>query len=150
MFFVALSFLDNRSPSWLSPSAPILFSASPAAIRKLHGRRCITGLAFMDALVSPFRDRVDVALREATFVHDMLAGFLIGKPGRHGSSHDRVLQGSCPRARLFVRQQRHRRNLSRTMASLAILLKNRLDILVKRHRSDRRRCAYSRYAAPST
>ncbi len=41
---------------------------------------------------------------------------------------------ACPRPRLLIRHQRHRRNFARAMATLAVILQNRQHIFIERRR----------------
>jgi hypothetical protein len=60
----------------------------------------------------------------------------IGKPWRHHLHPDGVRHGRGPRTRLIVGHERHRRHFSRTVTTLAVILKDGQNVLVKSRRSD--------------
>ena len=62
----------------------------------------------------------------------------IRKPWRHRSRHNCVLHCLCPWTSILIGEQRHRRNLTRPMTSLAIFLKDWQYVLIKGHRWLRR------------
>src|SRR6185436_6809888 len=58
----------------------------------------------------------------------------VREPRRHLAFDDAVPDGSRPRPRALIIQQRHRADLAWPMAVLAVLLKNRQDVFRKGHR----------------
>ena len=78
----------------------------------------------------PCRDRCDLLLGQRIVIGKMPVSW-IGEPRRHHLHFDRMCHGIGPRSSLFVGDQRHRRNFTRTMAALAVLLKNGQHILIK-------------------
>ncbi len=72
---------------------------------------------------SPCGNRCDLLLRQRRVVGKMPVP-RIGKPRRHHLHLDCMRHGARPRSRLLVGHERHRRNFSRTMAALAVILQN--------------------------
>src|SRR6516164_2833564 len=63
-----------------------------------------------------------------------MADVRLREPGRHLSLDHRSLDGLGPRTRVLIGEKRHRGNLPRPMAALAVLLKDRKDVLVEGNR----------------
>src|SRR5438067_221706 len=68
-----------------------------------------------------------------------MAHLRIGEPGRHLPAGDRSLDRLGPRTRVRIAEQRKGRHFTGTVASLAILLQNRQDVLTKGGGSSHRR-----------
>src|SRR5262249_58245488 len=66
---------------------------------------------------------------------DELAVFGVGVPGRHAALLNHLADGPRPVHRVLVTDQRHRPDLSGTVAFLAVLLQDRGDIFCKRDRA---------------
>ena len=63
----------------------------------------------------------------------------IGKPRRHHLHFDRMRHRPGPRTRLLVGHEWHRRNFSRPMATLTMILQDRNHIFIERRRRGRSR-----------
>jgi len=104
----------------------------PSGLSEFHRGRGIPGIALWRAAVGPFHDRVDVGLGHRSIVTEAHRMFGIGKPRRHRLGDNCPLDGLGPGTYLFVGEERHRRDLVRPMAHLAMPLEDRLDISMKR------------------
>src|SRR6185295_4337187 len=93
-------------------------------------------IALDRAAVGPFDDLLDIALRQRPVVGEA-AVLRVGEPRRHLTAFDLGFDRACPGASLVVGQERHRRDLPRPMARLAIFLQNREHILGERGRGIR-------------
>src|SRR5215813_13716465 len=70
---------------------------------EMRTRRKIRVISLLRTAVHPGDDHIDVALREPRIVSKM-ADRRIRAPGRHLTREDTLLDRSCPRTRVFVRQ----------------------------------------------
>src|SRR5580704_385003 len=100
---------------------------------ELSRLRRIGGVAFGRARIDPRDQRLPIAGGERRIVREFSI-VRIGVPGRHLSAQHGASNGFRPRPRLSKGQQRHRRRFAGTVAVLAMLLENRLNIFVKRRR----------------
>src|SRR5579862_476224 len=73
-----------------------------------------------------------------------MAIFRIRKPWRHFFSDHCGLNRFGPRACVGVSEQRHRRNLARSMTGLAVLLQNREDVFLERGRCGPSGCSHQK------
>ena len=100
--------------------------------------RQVFRVALRRALIDPVHDRVDLLIAERHVVLEFLdADASVDMPRRHLTRGHAVFHRPRPRARVFKRDQRHRRDRIRLMALLTLRLKNRRDVLGKGHRSGR-------------
>src|SRR5215831_10147 len=60
-----------------------------------------------------------------------MSGLRICEPGRHFPARHSSFHRLCPRPDILVTKKRHRRDLAGTMARLAVLLKDRENILIE-------------------
>src|SRR6516164_6430194 len=102
----------------------------PSVRGPFDGRRGIFGIAFRRTPVRPFRDRVNFALVQRPVVGEM-ANFWISEPWRHLTGYHGKLHGLGPRPHAFVVEERHGRDLARTMTALTVLFENRQYVLAK-------------------
>ncbi len=100
------------------------------AFPPLNRRGLILGIPFRRAGVRPRGQSVDVGLAQAAVVGEVAVS-RIGEPGRHLAAQHRGPDRLRPGPRALISQQRHRADLARTMAGLAVLLQDRQDILIK-------------------
>ncbi len=97
--------------------------------------RHVLRIALRRAGVDPSDDRVDLVVGQRPIVLEMLdADRPVDVPRRHLPRRHARLDGACPRARLFVGDERHRRDRVRPMTRLTFLLEDRRDVLGERHR----------------
>ena len=88
------------------------------------------GIALRRAAVHPADDGVDLRVAQRAIVLELLnADGLVEVPGRHLTRGDAVLDRSRPRPRLFVGDERHRRDRIRPVAGLAFFLEDSRDVL---------------------
>ena len=86
-----------------------------------RGRRQVGEVALRRAGVDPTRDGVDLGLGQRPVVLEGLdAHRLVDVPGRHLPGLDAVPDGARPRPRVGVGLQRHRRDVARPVAVLAL------------------------------
>src|ERR1700688_1009839 len=102
------------------------------AVGPIHRRPHVLWIALQRTGVGPFGDRFDFTWLQGVVVQEA-TDLRICEPRWHLARSDGGLHRLGPRTRFFVRQERHRRYLARTMAGLAILLQNRKNVLVKGH-----------------
>ena len=93
-----------------------------------RGLRQIARIAFRRPAIGPFHDGVDLRGAQAHGVGEP-AVVRIGKPGRHLSVDDGVLDLGRTSAHVPIGQQRERAGFTGTMADLAILLDDWRDVL---------------------
>src|SRR5262245_35393882 len=92
----------------------------PAVLRPDDRSGRIFWISLRAAPAGPLGDCFDRGLRQRTVVNEVAIA-RIGKPRRHLPALALGLDGAGPRARLFVREKRHRRDLSRPVTTLAVL-----------------------------
>ena len=80
--------------------------------------------------VSPARNGIDICLFERTVIRKVPV-LSVREPGRHLACKHRALHGLRPRTGTFVAQERHGRRLAGTVAALAALLEQRLNVFVE-------------------
>ena len=105
----------------------VRFADAPA-FDPLRGLRQIARIAFRRSTIGPLHDRVDLGRAQAHGVGE-LAVVRIGKPWRHLSVDESVLDLGRTPARVLIGQQRERAGFTGTMADLAILLEDWRDVL---------------------
>ena len=105
---------------------------SDPSFHPLPRSRRILRIAFWRTGIHPSYESVDIRLGERAVIGE-LPEVRIGEPRRHLLRQYCLTDRFCPRARLFVRQQRHRGDLARTMTFLAVVLQNWLDVLMERN-----------------
>ena len=103
---------------------------TPATGRPVNRRGRVLGIAFGGPAVDPFHQRVDLALLQRSIIGEMPI-LRICEPWRHLPHGHRSLDRLRPRPRIFVAEQRHRRNLSWTVTGLTVFLKNGKDVFVE-------------------
>ena len=102
------------------------------------GRRHVLRIALRRAGVHPADDRVDLLVGERDVVLEFLhAHAAVDVPRRHLARFDAVLDRPRPGPRLFVGDERHRRDRVRLMARLTLRLENRRDVFRERDRCSR-------------
>ena len=104
------------------------FRMAPARGREARGFRGRPG-AFGGAAVRPRGDRLDLLVAQAGVVREVPEA-RVGEPRRHLARLDLGLDGTRPRPRVAVRQQRHRRHLVRPVAARAVVEQDGADVLV--------------------
>jgi hypothetical protein len=98
------------------------------------GRRHVLRIAFGRARIDPANDRVDLRVAQRHVVLEIVdADAHVDMPRRHLTRDDTLLDGTCPRARILIRDQRHRRDRIRLMALLTLVLENGRDVFAERH-----------------
>ena len=119
-------------------------------IMKRDRRRFVSGVAFRRTAVRPCAERRDFRVGQPLVVREVTVR-RIREPWRHLPLHDSGLDGFGPRTNVRVGQERHRRDLSRAMARLTVLLQNRQHLLVECDRfSFESCCGIARNRLPSS
>ncbi len=108
----------------------------PSAIRPRDWRRGIARVARRRAGICPPDQHVDLCCLQRAIVENV-GGATLSKPRRHLLRQHRSFDRTRPWTRGLVRLERHRRDLARTMAGLAVLLQERRHVLVERDRRSR-------------
>ena len=99
-------------------------------VRELTRRRHVGGISLQRAAVHPLDDRRDFLVAQRLSLSKCCTPtFLSMNHGGISRAATFCLDGLCPRARLFVSHQRHRRNRARVMTDLAMLLEDRRHVL---------------------
>ena len=99
-------------------------------VRKHPRRRHVRRIPARGAVVDPGGDHGDLRVAQRGIVLERLNSDVpIDVPGRHLARDDAIPYRTRPRPHLFIGNQRHRRHLSRPVASLARALQDRRDIL---------------------
>ena len=103
------------------------------------------------ARVDPPNDGVDLRTGQGPIVLEVLdSDRLVDVPGRHLTCLDPVLDRACPGPHLGIGLQRHRRDVARSVASLALRPEDRRDVLAEgrcgvilreRHPRNRKGCS---------
>ena len=101
-------------------------------LRESQRRGLVLGVAFGRAVVGPRGDHFDLFGAQAPVIGEV-AILRIGEPGRHFLRDHGRLERLGPGTRFRVSQQRHRRDFTRAMAFLAVLLQDRQDVLIECH-----------------
>ncbi len=104
------------------------------ALRELRQRRQRGAIAFTCSAVRPADDRVDLAVAQAQVVAER-AVRRVGVPRRHRTRADLLPDRASPGARIGVGEQRHRRDLARTMAARALVEHDRRDVAAEGRRA---------------
>src|SRR5579875_2248093 len=91
-------------------------------------RRQIPVLAVRRAVIEPGQERLFVLRRESAIIAEFAIAW-ISIPGRHSPFGDDFADSVRPRQGILEGQQRHRSDLSRTMALLAVVLQDAADLL---------------------
>lgn len=102
----------------------------PAAFGPLHGWRRIRRFARRRAGIDPGHNRVNLRLLQRAVIIKMSV-FGIGEPGRHFLCGDVGLDGCGPGTGALIVEEGKRANLSRPVATLAMLLNDGQHILVE-------------------
>src|SRR6185312_14283783 len=100
-------------------------------VRKRWSRRHVLRIAFKLGAVRPGFDGLHFYAGQTRIVRP-LAIMWVGEPWRHLAREHRFLNRRCPRLRILVGEQRHRRDIVRMMARHAMLIKNGRDVVSKR------------------
>src|SRR5439155_21921686 len=103
------------------------------AFNKLSRRGKVCAIAFRRARIDPADDRLYLPVAEPPIV-GKFANLRLGVPWRHSTRQDLFANRPRPRAHLFEVHEGHRRDLTRAMAGLTALLKNRYHVFAKRRR----------------
>ena len=117
-----------------------LADAPAVGIDRLRGK--VGGVAFGRAGRDPVQNGFFLDVGQAAVVQER-AVRRIGVPGRHRALGDLRADRPGPGARVAKSQERHRRNFARPVASRAVLVKDRRDVLGKRRRARGRAGALS-------
>ena len=106
--------------------------ANLPAVGELRRRWHIGRVAFFGAAIHPRRDRLNLFVGQTPIVREARI-VRIGQPGGHAPFDNHPLDGSCPRPRVLVGQERHRRDFAGTMTVDAIGVDDGRDILTECH-----------------
>src|SRR5438093_4030761 len=99
-------------------------------IGELARRWHVGGISLRSAGVGPLDERRDFLIGYGDVIIKLPdTHVLVDEPRRHLSGHDFRLDRLRPRPRLFISQQRHRRNRAFAVTGLAMLLEDRRDVL---------------------
>ena len=102
-------------------------------VGELDRRRHVVGVAARRTGVDPADDRVDLLVGQRAVVLEVPdADRLVDVPRRHLPRLDAGLDGPRPGPRFRVGDERHRRDVARPMARLALLLEDRRHVLRER------------------
>src|SRR5687767_7388892 len=93
------------------------------ALCKTHRRRQVFLLALGSARIGPGDERVDLTLRQRAVVQE-LAVLGVGEPGRHAFEQHGFANRLRPRTSILVGEERHGRDFTGPVTSLAVLLQN--------------------------
>ena len=94
------------------------------SVGPMHRGRRIGRVTFRRSGIGPLADGVDLRGGEPGIVGESYRG-LCGEPWRHRARKHRLANRLRPGTHLLVGEQRHRADLARAVARLAVLLKNR-------------------------
>jgi hypothetical protein len=93
-------------------------------------RRSILRIAGGRAQFRPLADDVDLRVSQPPVVREMSQRG-VHRPGWHFAQQDCFLDGGRPGPHLFIREERHGRNLARPVALRAVRMQDRRDVFIK-------------------
>src|SRR5207253_6205010 len=92
--------------------------------------RFISGISFRRSRIRPIFDERDLVIGQASFVGKVsVSGFRF--PWRHVSAPCNGGKEFCPLRCILIAEQREGRDFTRTMATGAVLIKDRRNVLIK-------------------